>query len=89
MTFNQLKSQVEAGTAKVPTVSVNGGEISFLAYQLSVHVYALGMMSLGMKYPGVTFKEIKEYYGLQGRSAKDCIDQLKTIRDNFRAENLN
>ena len=89
MTFNQLKSQVEAGTAKVPTVSVNGGEISFLAYQLSVHVYALGMMSLGMKYPGVTFKEIKEYYGLKGRSAKDCIDQLKTIRDNFRAENLN
>ena len=82
--FEELQAQVVEGTAKVPTVSMGGGDISFLGYQLSVHVYALGMMALGMTYPGVTFKEIKEYYGLKGRSAKDCVDQLKAIREDFK-----
>jgi hypothetical protein len=82
-TFKELKAQVELGQ-KMPTVSVNKGNVSFLGYQLAVHVYALGIMSLGMTYPGVTFKEIKAYYELKGRSAKDCLPQLKIILSDFK-----
>ena len=84
--FEELKSQVLAGTVNVPSVSSNGGNISFLGYQLSVHVYNLGLMGLGMTFSGITFKEIKDYYGLKGRSAKDCLPQLKAIHEEFKAE---
>jgi hypothetical protein len=39
---------------------------------------------MGMKMRGVTFTQIKKYYGLTGKSAKDCIPQLQQIQNAYR-----
>ena len=36
-------------------------------------------MGAGMKFRGITFTQIKKYYGLKGKSAKDCVPQLEQI----------
>jgi hypothetical protein len=65
---------------QVPTVSTSEGSIPFAGYQLAVHVYALRIMALGMKMRGVTFTQIKKYYGLRGKSAKECVPELQKIQ---------
>jgi hypothetical protein len=41
-------------------------------------------MAAGMKMRGVTFTQIKKFYGLSGKSAKDCIPQLQQIQNSYR-----
>jgi hypothetical protein len=78
--FQQTMLATENGTMQVPTVSTSEGSIPFAGYQLAVHVYALRIMALGMKMRGVTFTQIKKYYGLTGRTAKDCVPELQKIQ---------
>jgi len=83
--FQQSMLATENGTMQVPTVHTEGGStIPFAGYQLATHVYALKIMGMGMKMRGVTFSQIKKYYGLTGKSAKDCIPQLQQIQNAYR-----
>ena len=82
--FQQTMLATENGTMQVPTVHTEGGTIPFASYQLATHVYALKIMGMGMKMRGVTFTQIKKYYGLTGKSAKDCIPQLQQIQNAYR-----
>ena len=82
--FEQTMLAAENGTMQVPTVHTEGGTIPFAGYQLATHVYALKIMGLGMKMRGVTFTQIKKYYGLSGKSAKECIPQLEAIQQKYR-----
>jgi len=82
--FQQTLLATENGTMQVPTVSTSEGSIPFAGYQLAVHVYALKIMALGMKMRGVTFTQIKKYYGLPGKSAKECVPQLEQIQNTYR-----
>ena len=82
--FQQTMLATENGTMQVPTVHTEGGTIPFAGYQLAAHVYALKIMALGMKMRGVTFTQIKKYYGLTGKSAKECIPQLEQIQNTYR-----
>lgn len=83
--FQQSMLATENGTMQVPTVHTEGGKtIPFAGYQLATHVYALKIMGMGMKMRGVTFSQIKKYYGLTGKSAKDCIPQLQQIQNAYR-----
>jgi hypothetical protein len=82
--FQQTMLAAENGTMQVPTVSTSEGSIPFAGYQLAVHVYALKIMALGMKMRGVTFTQIKKYYGLSGKSAKECVPQLEQIQKAYR-----
>ena len=83
--FQQSILATENGTMQVPTVHTEGGStIPFAGYQLATHVYALKIMGMGMKMRGVTFSQIKKYYGLTGKSAKDCIPQLQQIQNAYR-----
>jgi hypothetical protein len=82
--FQQTMLATENGTMQVPTVSTSTGTIPFAGYQLATHVYSLKIMALGMKMRGVTFTQIKKYYGLSGKSAKDCIPQLEQIQKTYR-----
>ena len=83
--FQQSMLATENGTMQVPTVHTEGGStIPFAGYQLATHVYALKIMGMGMKMRGVTFTQIKKYYGLTGKSAKDCIPQLQQIQNAYR-----
>ena len=78
--FQQSMLATENGTTQVPKVIFEGKEIPFAGYQLAVHIYALKIMALGMKMRGVTFTQIKKYYGLVGRSAKECLPELQKIQ---------
>ena len=82
--FQQTLLATENGTMQVPTVSTSTGTIPFAGYQLATHVYALKIMAAGMKMRGVTFKQIKKYYGLPGKTAKECIPQLEQIQKTYR-----
>jgi hypothetical protein len=78
--FQQSMLATEEGSQRVPTVIYEGKEIPFAGYQLAVHIYALKIMALGMKMRGVTFTQIKKYYGLRGKSAKECVPELQKIQ---------
>jgi hypothetical protein len=41
-------------------------------------------MSLGMKCRGITFTQIKKYYGLKGKSAKECAVELQALVEDFK-----
>jgi hypothetical protein len=82
--FQQSMLATEEGLQQVPKVIYEGKQIPFAGYQLATHVYALKIMGMGMKMRGVTFTQIKKYYGLTGKSAKDCIPQLQQIQNAYR-----
>ena len=82
--FQQSMLATENGTMQVPTVSTSEGSIPFAGYQLATHIYALKIMALGMKMRGVTFTQIKKYYGLTGKSAKECVSQLEQILKTYK-----
>ena len=82
--FQQSMLATEEGSQRVPTVIFEGKEIPFAGYQLAAHIYALKIMGLGMKMRGITFTQIKKYYGLSGKSAKECVPQLQAIQEKYR-----
>ena len=81
--FEIAQQQVAAGTIIVPTVSNANGNIPYFGYQLAVHVFNLSLMSEGMKCRGITFREIKNYYGLKGQTPADCLPGLKQIKEDY------
>jgi hypothetical protein len=82
--FQQSMLAAEEGQQQVPTVVFEGQTIPFHGYQLATHIYALRIMAIGMKMRGITFTQIKKYYGLSGKSAKDCLPQLQAIQEKYR-----
>ena len=82
--FQQSMLATEEGLQQVPKVIYEGKQIPFAGYQLAAHIYALKIMGMGMKMRGVTFTQIKKFYGLSGKSAKDCIAQLQQIQNSYR-----
>lgn len=87
--FQLAQQQAEAGTLKVPTVGTAGKTIPYFGYQLAVHVYNLSLMAKGLHFRNIKFTEIKKYYGLKGKSAADCIQQLKDIQEKYKAGSQN
>lgn len=84
MTPFELKvKQVAEGTFTPPSVSVGSTPINFFGYQLSVHHFNMKLMAKGFKFRNIKFSDIKNYYGLKGRSAKDCLGQFEEIMNNY------
>jgi hypothetical protein len=82
--FQQSMLATEEGLQQVPKVIYEGKQIPFAGYQLATHIYSLKIMAAGMKMRGVTFTQIKKYYGLPGKTAKECIPQLEQIQKTYR-----
>lgn len=82
--FEQALQQAQAGELQTPTVSTANGNVSYFGYQLAVHKMNLSLMSKGMTCRGITFTQIKKYYGLKGRTAKDCLPQLVNMLDEYK-----
>jgi hypothetical protein len=82
--FEQAIEQVRQGTLKTPSVSMGNQSINYFGYQLSVHHFNLKIMASGMKFKGITFTQIKKYYGLKGKSAKDCLPQFEQIMNDYK-----
>ncbi len=84
--FEIAKQQAAEGKLNPPSVSHEGKGVDYFGYQLAVHKYNLSIMAAGMLCRGITFTQIKKYYGLKGRSAKDCLDQFDKIMNDYKAE---
>jgi len=77
--FEQAVEQARLGNLRTPKVSSAKGEIDYFGYQLAIHKFNLGIMASGMTCRGIKFTDIKNYYGLKGRSAKACLPQFLEI----------
>ena len=82
--FQQALTSARQGNLQTPSVSMGKNEIDYFTYQLSVHHFNLKVMASGMTFKGITFTQIKKYYGLKGRSAKDCLPQFEQIMNDYK-----
>ena len=58
--------------------------INYFGYQLATHHFNMKLMAKGMTFRGIKFTDIKKYYGLKGRSAKDCLEQFEKIMNDYK-----
>lgn len=84
--FEIAQQQAEAKTLQTPSVTSNGKQIDYFEYQLAVHHFNMKLMARGMKFANIRFTDIKKYYGLKGRSAKDCLMQFEEIMNIYKAK---
>jgi len=82
--FQQALIAASEGKLQTPTVSTSEGNVNYFGYQLAVHKYNLSLMALGMKCRGITFTQIKKYYGFKGRTAKECLPQMEQLLINYK-----
>lgn len=82
--FQQALQAAAQGTLQTPSVSNENGNVDYFGYQLAVHKFNLSLMARGMKCRGITFTQIKKYYGLKGRTATDCLPQFIQIMDAYK-----
>lgn len=82
--FEKAQEDVKNGNLNAPQVSTGGKEHDYFGYQLSVHKFNLSLMAKGMAFRGIKFSDIKKYYGLKGRSAKECLPQFLEIMENYK-----
>ena len=86
--FQKALELTRSGDLKTPSVSTGGGKVDYFGYQLATHKFNLSVMAKGMTFRGIKFTQIKKYYGLKGRSAKDCLPQLEQIIEDYKAGKL-
>jgi len=84
--FEQALQQVRNGELKTPSVSMGKKDIDYIGYQLTAHRHTLKILSLGMKMKGVKLKDLKDYYGLKGKTAADCLPEFEKILADYKAE---
>lgn len=82
--FQQAVESVKNGTLKAPSVSVGNAEVDYFSYQLEIHHFNLKLMARGMKFRGITFTQIKKYYGLNGKGAQGCLQQFTDIMHEYK-----
>ena len=85
LTFEQVQEKAKANEIQLPKVNFEGKDISFIKYQLAVHKFNLGIMAAGMSCRGITFTQIKKYYGLKGKTAKECLPQLTALVEHYKS----
>ena len=86
--FQQAVLQVEGNQLQAPEVHYGGKQIDYFGYQLAVHHFNLKIMSRGMKCRGIKLKDMKQYYGLKGRTAADCLPQFEAVMNAYREKSL-
>lgn len=83
--FEKALQQVNEGKLQTPSVSIGDKQIDYFGYQLATHHYNLKLMSKGMQFKGIKLKDLKDYYGLKGRTASDCLPQFEKIMADYKA----
>lgn len=79
--FEQAVLQAAQGKLQTPSVSTSSGEVNYFQYQLAVHKFYLSLMAKGIGNKQVKLKDLKQYYGLKGRTASECLPQLERLID--------
>jgi hypothetical protein len=75
--FQKAVYAVNNGTLETPSVSFNGKNLNYFAYQINVHHFYLKLMSKGIGNKQVKLKDLKTYYGLKGKTAKDVLGDFE------------
>jgi hypothetical protein len=83
--YQKALAAVQNGTANPPKVYYGTKQIDFLSYQFAAHKFALSVMANGMKLRGMKLSQLKNYYGIQGRTAKDVMEKFIPIMDEYMA----
>ena len=81
--FQQALQSATEGKLQTPTVGTSEGNVDYFGYQLAVHKYNLKLMSKGLKFKGIKLSDLKNYYGLKGRTASDCLPQFIQIEEEY------
>lgn len=81
--FERSIQQVNEGTLKAPSVNYQGREINYFAYQLISHHFYLKLMAKGIGNRQIKLKDIKEYYGLKGRTASDVLIKFEALKESI------
>lgn len=82
--FKQIIEAAKSGEMTLPSVSMNGVQVDYLEYQIIVHSFNLKLMATGLKVRGVTFTQIKKFYGLRARSAADAVPELESVKSTYK-----
>lgn len=85
--FQDAVKSIKDGKLKAPSVNYHGKDVDYIFYQLVNHRAILKLLSVGLKQRGANLSTYKKYYGLTGRSAKDCLVQLEQIINDYKKEN--
>lgn len=83
-TFEQAVLKARNGSLQTPIVTMGKKQIDYFGYQLANHKFALSIMSSGLKVRNLKLKDLKGYYGLKGKSAKDCLTEFNVILENYK-----
>jgi hypothetical protein len=81
--FEQQAIDIIQGKTKAPSVHYEGKEIPFTFYQINVHLYQLKLMAKGIKFRGILLKDFKHFYGLKGKTAKICLQELEELKAHY------
>jgi hypothetical protein len=84
--FETAIQQAKAGELRTPTVSTSNGNVDYFGYQLAVHKYNLSLMAKGIQSRGVKLRDLKQYYGLKGRTAADCLPQFLMMVEGYKLQ---
>lgn len=84
--FETAVVQAEMGKLELPSVQYGSNPIDYFWYQLSVHHYNLKLMARGFKFRGIKLSDMKDYYGIKGRSAADCLPQFEQVIAKYKAK---
>ena len=87
--FEQALQAAKQGTLSTPTVSTSKGNVDYFGYQLAVHLFNLRIMSRGMTCRGVKLRDLKDYYGLKGRTAADVLPQFEALLEGYKLQYQN
>ena len=82
--FEKAVTEFKAGNLQTPNVSYEGKQIDPFKFQLANHRFTFRMLMAGMKMKNIRLKDLKEYYGLKGKTAKDCFEQFEAIYLGYR-----
>lgn len=86
--FKLAVEKVMNGELQAPRVDANGVRIPYFRYQLSTHHFHIKLMAKGLTFKQIKFTDLKRYYGLKGRSAKECLPQFEEIMNNYFKEQV-
>jgi hypothetical protein len=90
--FELAKKEVYAGNLKAPSVSAGTErgiiQVPYFRYQLACHKMAISLLTKGIKLTrnAPPLKHYKEYYGLKGKTATDCLVEFQKIFDDYEKE---
>jgi hypothetical protein len=84
--FQAAIQAVKEGRVTPPRVSSQKGDVDYFWYQLCSHHFYMKIFASGMTAKQIKLKTLKTYYGLKGRSAKDCLVEFQKIKDEYKAE---